>query len=294
MSNIAKAGAINPDALKTYRKKAGYQTQRQLAEKIGCQVDQVSRWETGRTKKPRSYLLKRLTDALGASWEDLTRPPEKADNEESRNLSTTQLNVRVRNSTRTALELMSVIYGVSWAEIIELSPILFFISAQKSLDARKEALGDAFERSDNIEGAPHLAEAFSVFLDERAIRREEASIENREVFAYGGYGVEGLSPYANYLKDLIKDLPEKERSWISKIESAYSVVPDYWFAKDLLREFSGISGEIEESDDLLRLIDNGDIDLKELRRKRKSMSAAEFKKYLQELIDEEKKFFSLL
>lgn len=294
MPNATDADTLNPEALKAYRKSKGYHSQAQLAEALGCRTDQVNRWETGKTKKPRPHLLNKLMETLGVAWEDLTRPPKVPDNEESRNLSTTQLNVRVPHSTRTALELVSAIYGVSWADIIELSPLLFFISAQKSLEARKEALGDAFERIENITGAPHLAEAFSVFPDERAIQREEASIENREVFAYGGSGAKGLSPYANYLKGSINDLPEKERSWISEIESAYSVVPDYRFASELLREVSGISEELEGSDDLLLSIErgDGDADLKELRRKRKSMPTEEFEEYLRELIAEEKQLWA--
>lgn len=281
------ADTLNPETLKTLRERRRW-TQAQLAEKSVCSKEQIGRWERGETTALRKTSQERLCKALDVELEELTRPVDDSA-KNLWNLTTEQLNVRVPRSTRTALELVSVIYGVSWADIIWFSPILFFISAQKSLEARKEALGDAFERAENITVAPHLVEAFSVFQDERAIQREKDSIENREVFAYGGSGVAGrLSPYAKYLKDSIDGLPEKERSWISEIESAYSEIPHYSFANDLLREFSGISSEIEDSDYLLYAIDNGDIDLKDLRRRRKSMLVGEFEKYLQEQIDEEK------
>jgi len=47
------------------------------------------------------------------------------------------INYRVSGETRTALDLVSHHYGVRQAEIIELAPLLFLITAQQSLLQRK-------------------------------------------------------------------------------------------------------------------------------------------------------------
>lgn len=57
------------EKLKAARLAAGL-TQGQLAEKVGCQQRDVSRWENG-SREPRATTLKKLAQALGCSMDEL-------------------------------------------------------------------------------------------------------------------------------------------------------------------------------------------------------------------------------
>lgn len=57
------------EKLKAARLAAGL-TQGQLAEKVGCQQRDVSRWENG-SREPLASTLKKLAQAIGCSMEDL-------------------------------------------------------------------------------------------------------------------------------------------------------------------------------------------------------------------------------
>ena len=51
-------------------RRAAGMTQAQLADKIGCSQEHISRWETG-TVTPGADTLKRIAEALGCSMDDL-------------------------------------------------------------------------------------------------------------------------------------------------------------------------------------------------------------------------------
>ena len=57
------------EKLKAARQAAGL-TQGQLAEKVGCQQRDISRWENGH-REPVASTLKKLALALGCSMDDL-------------------------------------------------------------------------------------------------------------------------------------------------------------------------------------------------------------------------------
>ena len=274
--------AINPDALKVYRKKAGYQTQCQLADKLGCKVDQVNRWETGRTKKPRPYLLNKLTEALGVSWEDLTRPP--TDEAESWYDPTVQLNRRVGKPTRTALEVVSAIYGVRQRDIIELGPALFHIVAQQSLQARKKALDEAVERVEQAAtsantSVPYMPGAFREYYDYEWIQEEYASIKARCVFeSYEDEGGEVYSPFVNHLNQLLAGLTKYEM----QVSPHGPWGPKYQFPLEFLQAITGISGEGDTDKAILDAIQDGDLDLQEVRAKKAKLDVNEYQRWLEE------------
>lgn len=97
------ANTINAEALKAWRKKRGW-TQKQLAERLKCSPDQVSRWERGKSQNVHSHLREALIKAFGVEWEELTIPP-KDSGKSADNIFDVQLNVRVSHSQRTALQL---------------------------------------------------------------------------------------------------------------------------------------------------------------------------------------------
>ena len=58
-------------ALREYRTKKGY-TQMQIAEILGVAPSCVAQWESG-ARKPNIVMLKRLTEVLGCTADDLLK-----------------------------------------------------------------------------------------------------------------------------------------------------------------------------------------------------------------------------
>ena len=300
MSNIASPNVINPAALKHHRMKAEYRTQGQLAKKLGCKVDQVNRWETGRTKKPRKHLLKKLTDALGVTWDDLTRdPPEKKRDEKKELIPTIQLYTRVRRKTRTDLELVSRVFGVPPAAILEIAPLLFLIAANKSLDDRRKKIDTVEEQLKQIieeikSDAPHIAPAFKYFDTgdyREAIDSEQESIKQMELFGpfdyYEGEEIEKNNPFSNYIEDQVEELPD---GWVEKeyFYTPYHDVPQCGISINILRAVVGISGDTKEDQEILRYVSNGDIDIHELLEKKNELSESDYRKFLSQRYEEAK------
>jgi len=275
--------AICPEALKTLRKQKGW-SQIQLAEKSHCSKEQISRWERGQSLKLNSNSRERLTKVFGVSWEELTRPPKPNDEYESKWFPTVQLNVRVRPEARAALILACLRYKVRPADIIELAPLLFLITAEKSLAARQtkiDAIDEQWERAaeESTKAAPHLAPAFFIPSDaNEAIASEQESIRRREVFGpEESFDVDDYDPFVVHLKHLLKDLPD---GLIEDLSPRYSRGPDYRIAEDALCEITGISGETENEQELLLLISEGSIDLRELLSKKQNLSEKDYFEWL--------------
>lgn len=279
---------IHPEALKTLREKRGL-TQKKLAEKCGCSAEQVSRWERGKIGRVRSHSQKRLTKVLNVSWEELTRAPDDKDETTLLGLRPkVQLNVRIAAEVRNALSLVCLRYSLNPAEVIELAPLLFLITAEKSLARRQEnldAIEERFEQTiqESQKAAPHLAPAFYQRLEtDEAMHDEQESINRRDVFCRGvveAYDVEEHDPYVTYLKVLAADLPS---GLVEEVVPSYLRGPMYTIAQDTLREVTGISGDNDNEQELLRLIYNGDLDLSEIVSKKQSLSSEEYLHWLSE------------
>ncbi len=295
MSNTTNPDVLNPEALRKYRKEKGYLTQRQLAEKIGCRPDQVNRWETGRSKKPRSHLRQKLTEALGVSWDALTHAPEPSEKKEL--FPTIQLNVRVHPKTRTELELVSQVFGVRRAAIVEIAPLLFSITAYKSLADRKKKIAyveDQLEQaSEKSRGAaPHLAPAFFTrYVAGEAIDIERESIKKRELFGpwdcYDGEDIAGNNPYANYIESMLDDLPD---GLVNK-DAFYSPdddVPKVSISTGILRQVVGLSGDTKKNEEIISCIAEGDIDIQEVLDKKDNLPEPDYLEWLSEKTEEVK------
>ena len=292
MRNPTNSEVINHDALKYFRKKSKM-TQEQLAKKLGCTKDQVNRWENGKTQKPRKRVHDKLAAALGVTWGDLTRDPPPPENEGL--FPKIQLRYSVDPSTRTALELVSRIFAVRPAAIIEIAPLLFFITASKSLADRKKNIDNVKEQLEHIiddsqSAAPHLAPAFNylgVGDVNEAIDIERQSIEHRELFGpwddYEAYGeideIEKNNPYSNYIESLLEKLPNGW-GWIDKEEFGSPLynkdVPRFRISMSILCQVVGISGDTENDQEILRFISNGDIDIKKLLKDKGNLSEADY------------------
>ena len=276
---------MHPKALKAFRDKRGW-TQEQLADKCGCTKETVSRWERGKIGRVRSHSRERLIKVLGVTWEEITRAP--GDEHEYEMFPTVQLNVRVEAEVPTALDLVCLLYGLRRADVVRLAPLLFLITAEKSL-ARRQANLDAIEErieravQDSRAGAPHLEPAFHRYGEmDDALYEEEQSIKRRDVFhrfsERGIYDVDDHDPYTTYLKTLAADIP----SGLVEEMVPGSLGPSYTIAEAVLHAETGISGDNEEEQKLLRLIRYGDLDLHEVLSAKKRLSQDEYLHWLSE------------
>ena len=296
MQNNTNPKSINPVALKHYRKEKGYKTQSQLAERLGCKKDQVNRWETGRTQKPHERLRNKLIAALGVSWEDLTRDPPTAEKEPL--YPPIQLGYRVHPGTRTNLELVSRMFAVRPAAILEIAPLLFLITAYKSLDDRKKKIANVREQLNQLidnsqSAAPHLAPAFN-YLNvgdaDIAIEIERESIERNELFGpwnyYESFGevdeIEKNNPFSNYIESMLDELPDGQ---IDKEEfvSPDRDVPDYSISMDYLGQVVGISGDTPRETQTLKFISCGYIDINKLLKVKSNLPEPDYREWLSKI-----------
>ena len=107
MPDGTNTGIIHPDALKAARKRQ-QMNQQDLADKIGCTKDTVSRWERGTSRRVRYHLRQPLCDALRVPWTKLTKQPEQNSGNPKDSLGrSTWIKTPVRKETRTSLQLVA-------------------------------------------------------------------------------------------------------------------------------------------------------------------------------------------
>ncbi len=237
--------AINPHALKYFRLKRKL-SQADLAQALRCTTMQVSRWETGKTRRLRRHLRERLTEVLKVAWEDLVRPPEAESNEAPELeaiLPKVPISARIGADAANALKLASLRYGVDQREIVELAPLLFTIAAERSLLQRKERLKRVRSRlaeavKENASDLPHLPptdqnDPLLELLDEEA-----DSIAAKDIFGtHLAPDAECPDPFVNFLRDEAAPLPQ---TVVSDINANFAGAPAYHIAWDTLQEVTGI------------------------------------------------------
>lgn len=291
---------LHPKALKAARNNKNW-TQEQLSNESKCSVAQISRWECAdEPQKLRTKSIERITKALGVEWRELTKAPESPGNDGTKLYQPVQLNVRVSPSVRNALILASRRYHVRPADIIELAPLLFLITAEQSLAARRIKANEIDEQYEQAlengrETLPHLAPAFLPRDEiEEAITRELSSIERREVFnkvdlsdlnLWFDDDGEEADPFVSYLEQLIEDIPS---GLVDGLTTGYSRAPDYRIAGEDLREITGIEGHSETDMELLDLITGGAINLAEFIKEKQRLSEPDFENWLNTKIKEVK------
>jgi hypothetical protein len=200
---------------------------------------------------------------------------------------TIQLNVRVRKSTRNHLELVSLIYDISWRDILELAPLLFFISAEQSLAARKKSLDNAEQEiEDAVSSAsvsmPHLSGAFRPGYDYERIKKERDSIKNRDIFG-ADFDDEDELPFVNFLEAQIKGLEEQTKGLSIDIWSdGFYQAPNYTFPLEWVQKLTGLSYDEKTEVDILRLIHSGEIDLREVLSNKSKLKPDAFRAWLNE------------
>lgn len=289
------ATTIHPETLRKLRQQRKL-SQHDLAERSSCSVAQISRWERGKSSNAHRSSMLRLAKALGVKEDVLIQPPA-SDAKDSADAfydsDGVQLNVRVRRDTRTAMEVVGGLFGVTWSEIIELAPLVFLATAKGSLEERKAAVESIEQERDRVladivRAAPHLAPDFHVetYLAEAAIAVEKKSIESRDVFgpdlSFREYDVEEdpeEAPYVIFLRKLLGDWNEK----IFVIHpGGYGYAPSYSVTEEFLKETYGVTGDSEVNKRILHYLVCGEIDLRSLRAKKDALSESEFSTWLED------------
>ena len=192
-------GGIDPDALKAARERRGL-TQAQLAEALGCGKETVSRWERGRSRRLHPRHRESLCQALRVRWDALANADPGAPDGIS------------GDEVDTAFRLAAERYGIGVRDVMEAAPLLFVVAAERSLIERGRRLDAARAEAESAGRAladkvPWLRRAV-----EEAVRKEERSIAENDIFGRlvrpEVDGDDDRGPFARYLRDLAKDLPE--------------------------------------------------------------------------------------
>ena len=190
---------IDPDALKAARERRGL-TQAQLADALGCGKDTVSRWERGQSRRLRPRHRESLCAALGVRWRALAASGSDGRDDISGD--------GIHTSFRRAAER----YGIGVRDVMEVAPLLFVIAAERSLMERRRRLDTARAEAESAgraltDKAPYLVQAV-----EAAIRKEEKSIAENDIFGRlvrsDADEDDDRGPFARFVRDLAKDLPE--------------------------------------------------------------------------------------
>lgn len=244
---------INPSNLRLLRKQKGL-TLDKLAEKARVDRGTINRIESGRRSECRARTLEQLAEALGTDVETLAGPPidGPGPNEVSRK---SQMNVRMADEARNALNLVATRYGVKPASILHLAPFLFLWAAEQSLRERRESLEQLEEQWGAIAAAHkgrfrHL-DGRLVYNSggEEVMLAERRSIAKRDLFGLdipdehlgSDYEESEQNPITQFLARLATDLGDLAQFdyW-----SPYWDLPGYILGRE---EASALTGGDEDA-----------------------------------------------
>ena len=290
--------ALCPAALRAARRRANGKrgfTQEQLAERIGCRKDTVSRWERGEVRRVRAHLRQPLCQALGVEWDALTSPPDDPE-ATPRPFGPTRLQRWVSRHVPPALILVAERYGIRPKDVLDIAPLLFLIAAERSLLERRRRLDEIYaiqaeaerrltEKSAHLGGTV----AAGLMYADDMLATEEKSLRGRDIFGslieyeYRNDGDEG--PFVHFVRGLAEGLPQGA---VTSIEShGGDTIANYRVADDTLRELTGIA-ENEGESEILSRIRSGGIDLGECLSARRKRDEAGYRQWLQDALAEAK------
>lgn len=294
---MAEKDTLCPAALRTARKRAngnrGF-TQEQLAERIGCTKDTVSRWERGDVCRVRTHLREPLCKVLGVEWDALTTPPDPESH--PRPFGLTRMQRWVSRHVPPALILVAERYGIRPKDVLDIAPLLFLIAAERSLLERRQRLDEIyaiqFEADRRLMGtSAHLGGmvAAGIWYADEMLEQEEKSLRKRDIFGslieYEFRGDDDEGPFVHFVRSLAKGLPQDA---VTSIESyGGDTIVRYRVAGDTLRELTGIV-EDEEGRQILNHIWWGMIDLGECLSARRKQDEASYRQWLRDALAESK------
>jgi len=280
--------SLNPEALKFFRKQRGW-SQEKLADatKKRPSKTQISRWERGeQIAGIRASSRERLCEALGVKWEQLTRAPKETDT--LKLLNRVPLKGGIGGSARTFLTLVQAFLGLTEDAIMDLAPLAVLILGRRSLRARQTALDETVEAleaatAEAYRRLPYMPGAFRDDYDYERIDEERNSLKKRELFmTHEDSEGNEYSPFINFLQEELKALGLFEEHLIDFTASYRGATPDYAVPAHVLADTVGLDPDNEADQGILELIQDGQIDLREVWENKKTSGAEEYRRWLEE------------
>ena len=268
VEEVAESFGIDPQSLRALRSGKGW-SRSQLAAMSGVSERQLARLETS-GGAVRMTTFKRIAQALGTDKEKLSGASPVTPNPAK--LEDVGLRARVSPQLQLAYDLVSLRYGPTRREIIELAPLLFVLLAEGSLAWRRGRVREVDELLDRLRelGKPTAlyGEAFLEYVQE-GNEYERGSISNVDLMGndvrreeWGdSYGV----PFCDYLCKLAEDMriegivdfyPNTTSATVG-FETIWGAEP-YEVCRDLLSELTG------ESKLARRALAHGDVRLSDI------------------------------
>lgn len=280
-------GTLNPEALRTYRRRRGYTSQDQLAAESKISKTQISRWERGKqVDNIRQSSRDRLCKALGVDWKDLTRAPKREDI--LKRLNRLPLKCGIDGSARTFLTVVRWHLGLTEEAVLDLAPLAVLILAAQSLHARQAALDDTLEALGAVteearRRMPYMPGAFHGGYDYDPIEEERKSLAERELFmTHEDDEGNEYSPFINFIEDQLKTLGLFENDPIEFTSLYRGATPDYAVPMGVLSHVVGLGPDNEADQKILARIQDGQIDLQKAVEKKKTAGAEELHSWLEE------------
>lgn len=204
---------IVPQALRLHRERKNL-TLDELAAASHVDRGTINKIENGRRTKSRPSTLRSLADALRIDESELTTAPDDAPASTPSFSPKTQMNFRMANDARNALNLTAMRYGVKATHILHLAPLLFRWAADMSLKWRSERLAeleDHLAALENIRTPLHLnGNVTHNWRADEALDEERRSIAKRDIFGLQlsddalaeDYEESEQNPMAQFLKSI--------------------------------------------------------------------------------------------
>lgn len=288
---MTEGNTLNPAALKAARKQANKKrgfTQEQLAERISCSKDTVSRWERGKTCRVRAHLREPLCKVLGVEWDKLTKPPILEP--DLAELGLTRIQHPVPQYVPPALHLVAKRYGVTRMEVLSIAPLLFLIIAERSLLERRRRLNEIYSVREEAEQrlrekSAHLGGLVTVFnySGDDLLEEEEKSLRERDIFGnlieyeLGAMLDDHEGPFVHFIRSLMEGLPQDAVTDIN----GEDMIESYQIADDTLRELTDIT-EDGEGSEILNQIRIGGIDLTKCLNAKEKLSDTDYRQWLKD------------
>ncbi len=227
---------INPVNLKRARDAKGVSLDR-LAALTGVNRQTIYRIEVEPTKKRRSRVAHELASHLGLSVAELCGPDLDMQVEERagpRAEEKSQMNVRVSDRIRNSFSLLSLRYGVTPSQIVQIAPFLFMWAAELSLQQRRDKMQEFRDAETKLRNALPSYLDDVPRIDDELLHLEERSIRRRDIF---GLELEGevhefldrdygwQVPFADTLRNLVPQMPDDVsfETWWLDFEPDYEI-----------------------------------------------------------------------
>lgn len=207
-------------------------TLKALSEKSGVDESTIHRLETGARKGDgcRSHTVDGLCHALKVTPDILAgtvvRTMARTEPEPAKD----QLNVRIDNGARNALNLVAARYNVPATRIVELAPLLFYMAAEKSLAERRIRVEEIWALENRWEelrnSIPQLPG--KAVPEDDALHVEWRSIEKRDVL--GRHVRDAPIHYRDDDDDELNPLGQSLKAHLEGVPG--NPVFEYWYWED--------------------------------------------------------------